>query len=227
VAAACSTASATEPVPPRTTIAAPEIDAYAEAHTSPEPEHLRRLSEETVERTSAPGMSSGIIEGRLLELLVHVTGARNVLEVGGFTGYGTISLASALPPGGRVTSLELSAEHAAFARRHIEAAGLADRVDLIEGPALDAMQRLPGPFDLVFIDADKGGYRDYYEAAVPKLAPRGVLIADNTLWSGRVLDPREESDRVLADFNDHVAADPRTVQVLLPARDGITLVRLA
>ena len=139
-------------------------------------------------------------------------------------------MAAALPAGGRLITCELSTEHADFARRHIEASPYAERIELRVGPALETLGTLAGPFDLVFIDADKPGYRGYYEAVLPKLAPHGLIVVDNTLWSGRVLqvgDDAEESTRALAAFNDFVASDPRVVCVMLTVRDGITLIRRA
>ena len=155
-----------------------------------------------------------------------LTRPRLVLEIGTFSGYATLSMAAALPPGGRIVTCEVSAEHAAFARSWFARAPDGDRIDLREGAALDTVQGLDGPFDLVFIDADKSGYRDYYETVVPKLAPNGLIAADNTLRGGTVLDSDSEGARVMAAFNDHVRDDPRTEQVLLTVRDGLTLVRL-
>ena len=124
---------------------------------------------------------------------------------------------------------ELSPEHAAFARRHIAASPYADRIEVLEGPAIETIATLSGPFDLVFLDADKVGYRAYYEAVLPKLAPRGIIAADNTLWSGRILDPADttEDTEALRAFNDFVATDPRVVAVQTTVRDGVTLVRRA
>ena len=163
----------------------------------------------------------------------HVTMLRPqlVLEIGTFTGYSALSMAEALPPGGRIVTCDISEEHVAIARRHIAASPHVDRIDIRVGPAIDTLKSLDGPFDLAFIDADKTGYLDYYEAIVPKLAPGGVIAVDNVLWSGRVLDgaPADESDestRALREFNDHVVADERVECVMLPLRDGVTLVRL-
>jgi len=140
-------------------------------------------------------------------------------------------MASALPADGRIVTLELSDEHADFAERHIAAAGLADRIEVRRGPAIDSLAALDGPFDLVFIDADKAGYRDYYEAVLPKLADDGLIVVDNVLWSGRVAQPESDDDedntRALRAFNDHVAADTRVVSVMLTVRDGVTLARRA
>jgi caffeoyl-CoA O-methyltransferase len=205
-----------------------EIDRYAEAHTTPVGEFMDALAEETRSTLRSPGMLSGAVEGRLLEMLVFATGARRVLEFGTYSGYSALSMARALPPDGRVVTLEVDPEHAEFARRHIAESPYADRIEVLLGPALESVARLDGPFDLVFIDADKPSYADYYEAALAKLSERGLIAVDNTLWSGRVLDPgadADESTRALAEFNDMLVRDERVVCVMLTVRDGVTLVR--
>jgi caffeoyl-CoA O-methyltransferase len=138
-------------------------------------------------------------------------------------------MAAGLAPGGRITSCEISPVHAEFARRHIAASPHAGAIEVVTGPALETIAGLPGPFDLVFIDADKASYLAYFEAVLPKLAPRGLIAADNTLWSGRVLDPSDTSEDTvgLRRFNDAVAHDPRVVAVQTTVRDGVTLIRHA
>ena len=172
-------------------------------------------------------MLTGTIEGRFLELLVHGLQARRVLELGTFSGYGTLSMAAGLPPDGRIDSCEISEEHAAVARRYIERTGYADRITVHVGPALDSIRSLEGEFDFVFIDADKENYVAYYEEVLPRLSPTGLIAADNTLWSGRILDEsdQEASTKAIRAFNDHVAADSRVVSVMLTVRDGVTLIR--
>ena len=204
-----------------------DVERYAEAHTTPPEPLLAELAEETRASLRDPAMLTGTVEGRLLELLVHAAAPRRVLEIGTYSGYSALSMAAGLPPDGRIDTCELDPEHAAVARRFVARSPFADRITVHEGPALETIARLEGRFDLVFLDADKEGYVDYYEAVVPRLAPRGLLVADNTLWSGRVADPAEDSEttRALRRFNDHVAADPRVVCVLLTVRDGVTLVR--
>ena len=208
-------------------IVPPELEAYAEAHTTRPDALLARLAEETRATLELPQMLTGTIEGRFLELLVHGLQPRRVLEIGTYSGYGTLSMAAALPPGGRIDTCEIDEQHAAVARRYLEEAGYADRVTVHLGPALETIERLEGGFDFVFIDADKENYRNYYEAVVPRLAPTGLIAADNTLWSGRVLDEasEDESTRAIRQFNDHVAADERVVAVMLTIRDGVTLIR--
>jgi caffeoyl-CoA O-methyltransferase len=205
-----------------------DVEQYALEHTTPVGERMDALAEETRSTLRSPGMLSGAVEGRLLEMLVFATGARQVLEFGTYSGYSALSMARALPPDGRIVTLEVDSEHAEFARRHIAASPYADRIEVLLGPALEAVERLDGPFDLVFIDADKENYARYYEAALPKLSPRGLIVVDNTLWSGRVLDPDaddSDSTRALAAFNDMVVRDERVVCVMLTVRDGVTLIR--
>jgi caffeoyl-CoA O-methyltransferase len=200
----------------------PEIDRYAEQHTSPHPPLLEELAQETHATLRAPQMLTGPVEGRFLQFLVWSLRARRVLELGTYSGYSSLSMAGGLPEGGRIDTCELDEEHAAVARRYIERAGLSDRITVHVGPALETVQHLDGPWDFVFIDADKEGYPDYYEAVLPKLSEHGLIAADNTLRGGRVL----EGDTVSA-FNDRVLNDPRVVSVLLTVRDGITLIRPA
>jgi caffeoyl-CoA O-methyltransferase len=210
-----------------TGITTPEIEAYVERSTTPAPDILEQLEAETREAFEYHRMMVGNVEGRFLEMLVHGIQPAAVLEIGTFTGYSAIAMAAALPPGGRIVTCEVSEEHAAIARRHIASSGYANRVSVELGPALETIARLDGPFDFVFIDADKERYLDYFEAALPKLSPRGLMAADNTLWGGRVVDPdNEDADTVaIRRFNETVSADPRVVAVALAVRDGVTLIR--
>jgi len=188
-------------------------DDYDVEHTSPEESYLRALREETFADLESPQMLSGPVVGRLLEFLVWSLQPQLILEIGTYSGYSALSMARALPPGGRIITLEADPERAAFARRHIERHG---RISVREGDALESIADLDGPFDMVFIDANKDGYVDYYEAVLPKLAPHGLIAADNTLG----LDMNG-----IPEFNDHVARDERTVQVVLSVRSGVTLIR--
>jgi caffeoyl-CoA O-methyltransferase len=207
----------------------PDIDRYCEEHTTRPPDALLRLAEETREQLDFPQMLTGTVEGRFLELLVWAARPRLVLEIGTFSGYSALSMAQALPDGGRIVTCEISDRHADFAQRHVDESPHADRIEIRRGPALDTIAQLDGPFDLVFVDADKTGYASYVDATLPKLSERGLLVIDNTLWSGNVLDPGEddENGRALAALNDRLAADPGVVAVQLPIRDGVTLVRRA
>jgi len=208
-----------------------QVEAYAAAHTSPAAAHLQALAEETRETLECPQMLTGEVEGRMLEFLVFLARPNIVLEIGTYSGYSALSMAQTLPADGHIITCELDDERADVAERHIAGAGFADRVKVRRGPALDTVAALDGPFDLVFIDADKAGYHDYYEAVLPKLSARGLIVVDNVLWSGRVAqepsDEDEDSTRALRAFNDHVAADERVVNVMLTVRDGITLIRRA
>jgi caffeoyl-CoA O-methyltransferase len=202
------------------------VEAYAEAHTSPNGELFERLAAETHEKTPIPQMMVGRTEGQFLGVLVRSLGARRVLELGTFTGYSSISMALALPAGGSLTSCDVNEETTAIAKRYAEEAGVADRIDYRLGPGLETIAQLDGSFELVFIDADKEGYVAYYEATLPLLAEGGLIVADNTLWSGRVADPAEddENTRAIREFNDHVRDDPRVDNVLLTVRDGMNLI---
>jgi caffeoyl-CoA O-methyltransferase len=203
----------------------PEIERYTEEHTTPQTDVLADLAAETRERLRAPQMLTGPVEARFLEMLVYATGARRVLEIGTYSGYSAISMAAALPEDGRIDTCEVETEHAEVALRYIQRSGYADRVTVHLGPALETIERLEGPFDLVFIDADKVNYWNYLEAVMPKLSERALVAADNTLWSGRVLDPQDADSRAIAEFNERVLADERLRCVLLPIRDGVTLIR--
>jgi predicted O-methyltransferase YrrM len=208
-------------------IVEPQVEEYAEAHSSPNAELFQRLAAETHEKTEAPQMMVGQLEGAFLAFLVRMLGARRVLELGTFTGYSSISMALALPPGGRVITCDVNTETNAIAVRYAEEAGVADRIDYRLGPALETIAELDGPFDLVFIDADKVNYVNYYEATLPLLADTGLMVVDNTLWHGAVADPsdREESTNAIRALNDRVLEDERVENVLLTVRDGMNLVR--
>jgi predicted O-methyltransferase YrrM len=209
-----------------TFIAQDEIERYAEEHTTPPVELLAALAAETHATLESPQMLTGAIEGRLLELLVFASGARRVLELGTYSGYSALSMAAGLPPDGRIDTCEIDPLHAEVARRYIAQSAYADRIRVHVGPAIDTLARLEGSFDLVFLDADKTSYLAYYEAVLPRLSARGLLVVDNTLWSGRVLDPDDTPEtRAIVAFNRLVRDDQRVVAVQLTVRDGITLIR--
>jgi caffeoyl-CoA O-methyltransferase len=212
-----------------TDIVDPTLEAYASEHTTAPPSFLEELAADLTATLDFPGMMVGRLEGRYLEVLTFALGARSVLEIGTFGGYSALSMAAGLAPGGHITTCELSPVHAEFARRHIASSPYADRIEVLVGPAMDTIATLAGPFDLVFIDADKAAYPDYFEAVLPKLAQRGLIAADNTLWSGRILDPSDTSEDTVAlrRFNDALAVDPRVVVVQTTVRDGVTLIRRA
>jgi caffeoyl-CoA O-methyltransferase len=207
----------------------PDIERYAAQHTTAEPPELQAVAAETRKRFEGrAGMLTGHLEGAFLRSLVALSGARRVLEIGMFTGYSAMAMASALPPDGQLVTLDISPEHEEVARRHIEASPWRDRIDIRIGPAVDTLATLDGPFDLVFIDADKTNYRNYYEACLPKLSERGVIAIDNVLWSGAVLDSSDTSadTRAIVELNDAIVADKRVSCVMLTIRDGVSLVRL-
>jgi caffeoyl-CoA O-methyltransferase len=171
-------------------------------------------------------MMVGPLEGQLLGWLVWLSGARKILEIGTFTGYSSISMALNLPEDGHIVSLDVNEDTTAVARRYAEEAGVVDRIDYRVGTAIDQLQTLEGSFDLVFIDADKESYVEYYENVLPKLSERGFIVADNVLWSGRVLeDEGDESTEAIKRFNEHVVRDERVECLMLTVRDGMTLIR--
>jgi caffeoyl-CoA O-methyltransferase len=211
-------------------IVLPAIEAYASAHSTPEPPYLAALAEETRRALgNRSGMMVGQLEGGFLQTLVAMKEPRHILEIGMFTGYSALSMAAALTRRGHITTCEIEEEHAAIARRHIHASPYADCIDIRMGPALDTVRSLSGPFDMVFIDADKTNYVNYYDAVLPKLAAGGVIVADNVLWSGQVLDQGDESadTKAIRRFNDHVRGDPRVVCTMVTVRDGVMLIRRA
>ena len=207
-------------------IVEPAVEQYAETHSSPNGELFERLAAETHETSQSPQMMVGLLEGQFLQTIVRAAGAKRILELGTFTGYSSISMALALPADGRVITCDVNEETTAIARRYAEEAGVAERIEYRLGPALDTIAQLDGEFDLVFIDADKPNYLNYYEATLPKLAAGGLMILDNTLWSGRVADANEddESTQAIREVNDRVLEDPRVNNVLLTVRDGMNLV---
>jgi caffeoyl-CoA O-methyltransferase len=203
----------------------PRAERYAIAHTTAPDAVVAALRAETEATMAAPQMAGGRVEVKLLEALVVATRATRVLEIGTFTGVSAISMASRLAEGGTVITLEADQAHAEVARRHVDASPYADRIELVVGDALDSLSGIDGPFDLVFVDAWKTDYPAYFDAVVPKLAPHGVLVADNALRGGTVLDddPADESARALRAFADQVLADPRVDCALLTVGDGLLL----
>jgi caffeoyl-CoA O-methyltransferase len=201
------------------------IQAYAESRSTPPDELFERLDAETRKTQTTPGMMIGAVGGAFLSFVVDMKQPRLVLEIGTFTGWSSIAMASALPPGGKLITCDVNEETTAIARRYAEEAGVADRIQYLLGPATKTVATLGGPFDLVFIDADKGGYVDYYEAVLPKLADDGVILVDNTLSDGHALAPNGPISTAIARFNDHVRADDRVECALLTIRDGITIIR--
>lgn len=203
----------------------PRIERYAEEHSADVPELLSRLERETQETMRSPQMLSGRTEGQFLRLLVKMLSAKRVLEVGTYTGYSALMMASALPPDGALETLEVDPAHAAVARRYITESPHGHKIRIRMGAALETLSRLEGPFDLAFLDADKENYPRYYERLVELLRPGGVLVVDNVLWSGRVLAPRDEETRAIDELNRRASKDPRVEPVLLTLRDGVLVAR--
>jgi predicted O-methyltransferase YrrM len=199
----------------------PRAQRYATAHTTPHPPATAAAASWTDANSGAPQMVSALVESRLLAALVTVGAARRVLEVGTFTGVGALALAERIAPGGTVITIESDPARAEVARRHIDASPVADRIELRVADARELVRELDGPFDLVFLDAWKPDYIGYYEAVVPKLSDRGVVVADNVLARGQVLEG--ERGHALQAFNEHVQADPRVDNVLLTVGDGLML----
>lgn len=203
---------------------------YILAHGVREHPALRRLREETTTLGESSRMQIPPEQGALIGLLVELTGAGRVLEVGTFTGYSAMAAALALPEGGRLVTCDISEEWTSVARRHWREAGVAGRIELRLGPALDTLDRLlaegaAGSFDMMFIDADKRNYAGYYERGLDLVRPGGLIMADNTLWSGRVADPGDagEDTAALRAFNEKLGRDERIRISLLPVADGLTL----
>ena len=207
------------------TLVPEEIEEYARAHSDPEPALLTELAAETHENTDLPQMLIGPLEGNLLRTLVQLTGGRRVLELGCFTGYSALWMASGMPADGRLTTCDVSEEYTAIARKFWARSEHGSKIELRLGPALETIETLEGPFDLVFVDADKVNYVNYWDACIPKIRSGGLLVADNVLWSGRVLDPVSESDRAIAEFNTHARDDDRVECAVLTVRDGMLVAR--
>lgn len=207
------------------TLTKPGIEEYALAKTTGHDELLSELMKETHEKMDLPQMLTGPVEGRLLKLLVQVSGAKRVLEVGTFTGYSALSMAEGLSDDGELVTLDLDSRCIELAKKYFEKSAHGKKIKLVEGPALESIKGLEGQFDLVFIDADKANYKNYYEAVLPLLPSGGVIMVDNVLWNGTVLDPQRSSDKAIDAFNQHVAKDDRVEKVLLTVRDGVYFIR--
>lgn len=205
-----------------------ELEEYIAAHTDAEPEPLKRLYRRTHLRHLYPRMCSGHVQGRWLKMLVAMTRPQHILELGTFTGYSTLCLAEGMPEGCSIDTVEVNDEMEDELLQTFGESPCADRIRLHIGDALDIIPRLEGEWDLVFIDADKRRYRDYLEAVIDRVPRGGIILADNTLWSGHLLDTSTHHDAqtiAIAAFNDAVAADPRLEKVILPVRDGMTIMR--
>ncbi len=207
---------------------APEYERYAIEHTSPEPELMHRLIRDTNLAVTTPGMLSGLLQGRLLQMISFMLKPEHILEIGTFTGYSAIYLASGLTENGKLHTIDNNPEVAHIAQKYFAETGLQQKIITHQGNALDVLPTLNGIFDLVFIDADKENYLNYYEAVMPKVRQGGFILVDNVLWYGKVMSPDALSDketRGIAEFNQHIRNDHRIDHVLLPVRDGVMVVR--
>jgi caffeoyl-CoA O-methyltransferase len=206
-----------------------EIEAYAQAHSRQESAVRRALREETQRTMEYAQMVVGPLEGAFLQMMTQLVGAKRVLEIGMFTGYSALCFAEALPPDGTVVTCEIDEESAALARRYFDQTPVGKKVEIRMGPALETMQGLTSLFDLIFIDADKANYLNYYRRALDLLAPNGVILIDNVLWSGEVLKqpPPDERTAAIQELNRAVATDPNVTAVLVTIRDGVLVVKRA
>ena len=206
-----------------------ELGDYVLAHIEPEPDYLYRLWRATNIQLLHGRMASGHLQGRLLKMLVQMIRPKRILEVGTFSGYSAICMAEGLEEGGKVYTFEINDEQEDFTRPWIEQSPVADKIEFIIGDAITEAPKLGVEFDMAFIDGDKRTYVETYEAVLPLLRPGGFMLADNTLWDGHVTDPAYDHDQQtlgIRRFNDHVAQDARVEQVILPLRDGLTLIRV-
>ena len=210
-------------------LVASDVEAYAEAHSIPESDVCRRLREETYRSVELPQMVVGPLEGAFLKMMAMLVGARRVLEIGTFTGYSALCLAEALPEDGTVITCDVDPETTELAKRYWTQSPAGGKIEVRMGPALETMQTLEGGFDLIFLDADKLNYVNYYERGLELLSPKGVMLIDNVLWSGEVLKhpPPDGATAVLQDLNRTVVADPRVTAVLVTIRDGVLVIRFS
>ncbi len=204
-----------------------KLDDYLEQHSTPPDALQQELIRATHLKTMLPRMLSGPVQGKFLELIAGLAQAERILEIGTFTGYSALSLAKGLAPGGKLITIEKNEEYAEIIHDFIARAGFEDRIELILGDALEVIPKLEGYFDLVFMDADKESYPSYYDLVIEKLKTGGLLLADNVLWNGKVLDPevQDVETKAIRAFNHKVVEDQRVEQVLLPLRDGLMFIR--
>lgn len=202
------------------------LEQYVEQHSQPEPELLQELNRETHAKIMMPRMLSGHLQGRVLSMLSHMTAPKNILEVGTYTGYSAICLAEGMQPDGKLYTIDINEELEDMVRCYFDKAGITDMVDYRIGNALDIIPTLDVTFDLVFIDADKINYANYYDLVIDKVRTGGYIIADNVLWSGKVLDDKKDKDTAaIHEYNEKILADERVQPLLLPVRDGLLIAR--
>tara|TARA_R110002124_G_scaffold48026_3_gene142166 strand:- start:1005 stop:1664 length:660 start_codon:yes stop_codon:yes gene_type:complete len=203
----------------------PNIDTYSEEHTTSESEDIQNLIKSSDDELQYIDMLSGRVVGQLLKMIVKISGAKRILEIGTFTGYSAIMMAEALPEYGELITLEMNLRYQKLAQKHFDLSEAGDKINMIKGNAQHTIKELQGKFDLVYLDGDKLRYEFYYEQVMPLLNSGGLIIADNVLWDGTVLDPEDEKAKVIAAFNKMVAEDGQVEQVLLPIRDGVNVIR--
>lgn len=204
----------------------PELQEYSEQHTSPESDLLKKINRDTHANVLSPRMLSGPLQGRLLSLISHMIRPKYVLELGTYTGYSAICLAEGIQDGGKLITIDVNEELEDKVRNYFVQSGLSDKIDFRIGKAKDIIPSLKETFDLVFIDADKENYSTYFDMVIDKVRPGGVILADNVLWSGKVVAAKPDKDtRAILDFNKKVQQDDRVENVLLPIRDGIMMIR--
>ena len=204
------------------------IDDYILSHIDDEGDYLRALYRDTHVKLLYPRMASGHLQGRMLKMFVRMIRPRQILEIGTYSGYSALCMAEGLEEGGLIHTFEINDEQEDFTRQWLEHSAYADKICFYIGDALELVPRLDLHFDMAFIDGNKRHYVDYYEMILPRLAPGGYILADNTLWDGHVLKEAAPSDQQtlgIQAFNDLVAADPRVEKVILPLRDGLTIIR--
>ncbi len=204
-----------------------EVEAYAGAHSWPESDVCRRLREETFRSIECPQMVVGPLEGAFLKMMAQLVGAKRVLEIGTFTGYSALCFAEALPADGHVVTCDIDPETIDFARKYWAQSPVGEKIEVLLGPALETLSQLNAPFDVIFIDADKINYVEYYHRGLDLLAPKGVMLIDNVLWNGDVIlhPPPDDSTAAIQELNRVVSQDSRVSSVLVTIRDGVLVVR--
>lgn len=207
------------------TLLKPELEEYAFAKTSTDGALLQELTAETYEKMEVPQMLTGRLEGRFLKLMVQISSAKRVLEIGMFTGYSALSMAEGLPENGELITCDINPKAIEVAKRFFARSEHGRKITIMEGPALESIARLNGSFDLAFIDADKANYTNYYEAIMPLMKSGGVILIDNVFYSGEVVDPKSKEAKAIAALNDRVSQDNRVEAVFLTIRDGVYFIR--
>lgn len=202
------------------------LEKYVADHATPEPKYLADLNRNTYVKAMMPQMLSGHVQGRVLSMLSHMINPKSILEIGTFTGYSALCLAEGLQPGGQLITIDVNEELTPMVQQAIKEANMQDKITVMIGNAMQIIPTLNGPFDLVFIDADKQNYAHYFDLVIDKVPAGGFILADNVLWSGKVVEEKKDKDTLAIDaFNKKIAADPRVEQVILSVRDGITVMR--